>query len=84
MDEDDLPGAQEKPDWRREGQGRWTITLPNGHAAAVSYDEKWQAVVSMDGKAKVSKLFTDFNKCIAWAERELYPRPTAWDRIKAV
>jgi hypothetical protein len=87
MDDDTLPGATGKPDWHNEGQGRWIVTLPNGHTGVVGFtasNEKWQAVVSMDGKTKASKLFNDFKRCIGWAERELYPRPTAWDRIKAV
>lgn len=85
-DEDLFPEPQEKPDWRRESKGIWAVRLPNGDAATVSYSDpmgSWRADVLRNGK-KTTRSNKDFNKCVAWAQRELFPRPTAWDRIRAV
>jgi hypothetical protein len=85
--DDDLPGAREKPDWRRGDKGVWVVRLPNGDRATVTYSEEWEnwiAEVYLNGKTKKSRPIKDFQKCLAWAERALFPRPTAWDRIRSV
>lgn len=84
--DDDLLVAPEKPDWRREGKGVWAVRLSNGNYATVTYNdplENWRAEVLRDNKTR-SKVLKNFNRCVAWAERELFPRRTAWDRIKSV
>lgn len=81
IDDEDFP---EKPDWHRKGQ-TWVIRLPNGDHGTISYDgDGWTAMVVRDRKVRVSRVYKVFARAIAWSNKELFPRLTAWDRVKAV
>lgn len=99
MSDDDLPELPPKPDWHRGDKGIWTTRLADGRHAHVEYGdhpnptkkfptkvalETWRATIVTFKGTIYSKPFKSFNQCIAWAEKELFPPRTAWDRIRAV
>lgn len=87
-DDDDLfPEASfvPRPDWKRQGQ-TWAISLSNGDQAVATCGTKWRVVITMKSGTveKKSPLYGDLHRCLAWAERLLFPPLTAWDRIRSV
>lgn len=74
-----------RPDWKRQGQA-WVISLPNGDKAVATCATKWRAQVTMKSGTveKKSPLYGDLHRCLAWAEKLLFPPMTAWDRIRSV
>ena len=89
--DDDWLKPREKPDWRLAGKGIWTLSLSTGDKATVTPQDPgtlkapgWVATVCKNGKTKKPRVFASHSKAIAWAEREIYGRPTAWDRLKSV
>ena len=81
----ELAAAGAKSEWRRGAKGVWTVALANGDTGeVVNTDDTWRATVTLGGKAKRSRPLKDFDRCIAWADRLLYPPRTAWDHIRSV